>query len=173
MRPYKRCASRNITYLLGEASEKCLAYIDSGKSCNLAIPLSKLRRVYKERIRVRNDIRKLKAKLYRIEIQLRDLENKEEDLVNSKQSIIYSLEEEEAGKSEEKSKEPEGFNLPFDILSEEFRLPDNNWSLFAFGPLDLNVPLSPVSKTAVASSSSLRGIPQVPIYFLKQGNLSI
>ena len=173
MRPYKRCASCNITYLLNKASEKYLVYIDSGKTYNLAIPPSKLRYIYKERIRVRNNVYKLKAKLYRIEIQLRDLENEEEDLVNSKQSIIQSLEEKEARRSKEKPKEPEGSDLPFDIFSEEFRLPNSDQSPFAFSPLNLNIPLGPVIKTAIVSSSSLRGIPQVPIYFLKQGNLSI
>ena len=83
MRPYKRCTSRNLTYLLGKSSEKYIECVSSGKSCDLIIPPSKLRRVYKERIRVRNKVRKVKVKLYRIETRLRDLENKEEGLVNS------------------------------------------------------------------------------------------
>ena len=83
IRPYKRYTSRNLTYLLSKSSEKCLEYISSRKSYDLAIPPSKLRRIYKERIRVRNNIRKFKAKLYRIETRLRNLENEEEDLMNS------------------------------------------------------------------------------------------
>ena len=173
MRSYKRCASYSIIYLLDKVLEKYLVYIDSGKPYNLAIPLLKLRRIYKERIRVRNDVYKLKAKLYRIEIQLRNLENKEEDLVNSEQSIIQSLEEEEARRLKEKSKEPKVPNLPFDIFSEEFRLSNNDWSPFAFSLLDLSIPIGSISKTTIVSSSSLRGIPQVSIYFLKQSNLSI
>ena len=84
IRPCKRYLSRNLTCLFSKSSEKYLECISSRKSCDLIIPPSKLRRVYKERIRVRNNVRKLKAKLYRIETRLRDLENKEEDLVNSK-----------------------------------------------------------------------------------------
>ena len=82
IRPCKRCISRNLTYLLSKSSEKCLECISFGKSYDLIIPPSKLYRVYKERIRVRNNIRKLKAKLYRIKTRLRNLENEEEDLVN-------------------------------------------------------------------------------------------
>ena len=69
------------------------------------------------------------------------------------------MEEEEARRLKEKPKEPEGSDLPFNIFSEAFRLPDSNWSPFVFGPLDLNVPLGSVGETAVASSGSLRGIP--------------
>ena len=83
IRPCKRCASRNLTCLFNKSSEKYIECVSSGKSCDLIIPPSKLRRVYKERIRVRNKVRKVKAKLYRIETRLRDLENKEEGLVNS------------------------------------------------------------------------------------------
>ena len=100
--------------------------MSSGKSCDLVIPPSKLRRIYKERIQVRNDVRKLKVKLYRIETRLRDLENKEEDLVNSEWSIIQSLEDNKARKTEEKSKESDDLDLPFDVLAENFHLPDTD-----------------------------------------------
>ena len=83
IRPYKRYISRNLTCLLSKSSEKYIECVSSGKSCDLIIPPSKLRRVYKERIRVRNKVRKVKAKLYRIETRLRNLENEEEGLVNS------------------------------------------------------------------------------------------
>ena len=159
MRPCKRCVSRNLTCLLGESSEKCIECVSSGKSCNLAIPPSKLRRVYKERIRVRNKVREVKAKLYRIETRLRNLENEEEGLVNSEWSVIQSLEDDKARKTEEKSKEPKDSDLPFDVLAENFHLPDTDWSPFAFGPLDLSVPAGPVDENAGVSSCSLQGAP--------------
>ena len=155
IRPCKRCVSRNLTCLLNKSSEKCIEYVSSGKSCDLAIPPSKLRRIHKERIRVRNKVRKVKAKLYRIETRLRDLENEEEGLVNSEQSIIQSLEDNKARKTEEKSKEPEDSDLPFDVLAENFQLPDTDWSPFAFSPLDLSVPASPVGENVGVSSCSL------------------
>ena len=83
IRPYKRYISRNLTYLLSKISEKYIEYVSFGKSCDLIIPLSKLRRIYKERIRVRNKVRKVKVKLYRIETRLRNLENEEEGILNS------------------------------------------------------------------------------------------
>ena len=83
IRPCKRCISRNLTCFFSESSEKCIECVSSGKSCDLIIPPSKLRRVYKELIRVRNKVREVKAKLYRIETRFRNLENEEEGLVNS------------------------------------------------------------------------------------------
>ena len=155
MRPCKRCISRNLTCLLGKSSEKCIECVSSGKSCDLIIPPSKLRCIYKERIRVRNKVRKVKAKLHRIETRLRNLENKEEGLVNSEWSAIQSLEDNKARKTEEKSKEPEDSDFPFDVLAENFQLPDTDWSPFAFGPLDLSVPAGPVGKNVGVSSCSL------------------
>ena len=155
IRPCKRCISRNLTYLLSKSSEKYIGCVSSGKSCDLIIPPSKLRRVYKERIRVRNKVRKVKAKLYRIETRLRDLENEEEGLVNSKQSTIQSLEDNKARKTEEKSKEPENPDFPFDVLAENFYLPDTDWSPFAFGFLNLSVPAGPVGKNVGVFSCSL------------------
>ena len=159
MRPCKRCASRNLTCLLGESSEKCIECVSSGKSCDLVIPPSKLRRVHKERIRVRNEVREVKAKLYRMETRLRDLENEEEGLVNSEWSVIQSLEDDEVRKTDEKSKEPEDSDLPFDVLAENFHLPDTDWSPFAFGPLDLSVPAGPVGENVGVSSCSSQGAP--------------
>ena len=51
-------------YFSSQVLEQYLAYVDSRKLYNLTILWLKLRRIYKERIRVRNNIRKFKAKLY-------------------------------------------------------------------------------------------------------------
>lgn len=79
----KRYKSRNLIYLFSKDSEKYLKYINSKKSYNLIIPLLKLYRIYKKRIRVRSNIRKLKVKFDYIKTYLRNLENKKKDLVNS------------------------------------------------------------------------------------------
>ena len=56
---------------------------------------------------------------------------------------------------EEKSKEPEDPDLPFNILAENFYLPDTDWSPFAFGPLNLSILASSISKNVGVSSYSL------------------
>jgi len=84
MRPCKRCSSLGKTCILGETSKKCICCVKANKSCDLAISPTKLRRIHKERLRVRDAIREVEAKLYRLKHQLRQLENKEEEMVLSK-----------------------------------------------------------------------------------------
>jgi len=132
MRPCKRCSSAGKTCTLGEASEKCVACVESGKSCDLAIPPSKLRRIHKERLRVRDAVREAEAKLYRLRSQLRRLEDEEEEVISSEWDVINILE----GQEEASSRIPE---LPFDVSSENFQFPETlDWSPFAAGPLNLN-----------------------------------
>jgi len=114
MRPCKRCSSAGKTCTLGEASEKCVACVESGKSCDLAIPSSKLRRIHKKRLRVRDAIREAEAKLYRLRNQLRRLEDEKEEVIFSKWDVINILE----SKEEASSRIPK---LSFDISSKNFQ----------------------------------------------------
>jgi len=108
--------------------------VESGKSCDLTIPPSKLRRIHKERLRVRDAIREAKAKLSRLRNQLRQLEDEEKEIVSSKWDIINVLE------GEEKSSAASS-NLPFDVASENFQFSKSfDWSPFAAGPLNLSDP---------------------------------
>ena len=75
--------------------------------------------------------------------------------MNSEQSIIQSLEDYKAQKTEKGSKEPEDPDLPFDVLAENFHLPDTDQSPFAFGPLNLSVPAGSVGEIVRVSSCSL------------------
>jgi len=84
MRPCKRCSSLGKTCTLDEASKKCICCVEASKPCDLAISPAKLRRIHKERLRVRDAIREVEAKLYRLKHQLRQLENEKEEMVLSK-----------------------------------------------------------------------------------------
>ena len=81
MRFCKRCSSSSTQCVMGDASEKCVACVNSGKPCDLAIPSAKLRRIHKERIRLRDEIRAVRAKLNRLKEQLLRAENKEEEMM--------------------------------------------------------------------------------------------
>jgi len=84
MRPCKRCSSLGKTCTLGETSKKCICCVEASKPCDLAISPAKLRRIHKERLRVRDAIREMETKLYRLKHQLRQLKNEKEDMMLSK-----------------------------------------------------------------------------------------
>jgi hypothetical protein len=79
----KRCSSLRKTCTLGEMSKKCICCVEASKPCDLAIPPVKLRRIHKKRLRVRDAIREVEAKLYRLKHQLRQLENEKEEMMLS------------------------------------------------------------------------------------------
>jgi len=66
MRSCKRYSSLEKTCTLGETSKKCICCVKTNKPCDLTISPTKLRRIYKERLRVRDAIREMKTKLYRL-----------------------------------------------------------------------------------------------------------
>jgi len=84
MRPCKRCSSLGKTCTLNETSKKYICCVKASKSCDLTISPAKLRRIYKKRLRVRDAIREVKTKLYRLKHQLRQLKNKKENMMLSK-----------------------------------------------------------------------------------------
>jgi len=84
MRFCKRCSSLRKTCILDETSKKCICCVKTSKLCDLAISPAKLRRIYKKRLRVRDAIREMKAKLYRLKHQLRQLKNKKKEMMLSK-----------------------------------------------------------------------------------------
>jgi len=132
MRPCKRCSSLEKTCTLGEASKKCICCVEASKPCDLAIPPAKLRRIHKERLRVRDAVREVEAKLYRLKHQLRQLKNEEEEMMLSEWSVIDTLED------KEKASLPKAPELPFDVFFEQFQFSDSlNWSPLAAGSLDL------------------------------------
>ncbi len=83
MRLCKRCSSLRKTCTLDEASKKCICCVKTNKPCDLTISPAKLRRIHKKRLRVRDAIRDVKAKLYRLKHQLRQLKNEKKEIMLS------------------------------------------------------------------------------------------
>jgi hypothetical protein len=132
MRPCKRCSSLEKTCSLGEASKKCICCVEASKPCDLAISPAKLRRIHNERLRVRDAVREVEAKLYRLKHQLRQLKNEKEVMMLSEWSVIDTL------KNKKKALLPKASELFFDVFSEQFQFSDSlNWSPLAADPLDL------------------------------------
>jgi len=119
MRPCKRCFLLEKTCTLGEASKKCICCVEADKSCDLTISPAKLRRIHKKRLRVRDAIREMKAKLYRLKHQLRQLKNEEKKMMLSKWSVIDTL------KNKKKALLPKTSELSFDVFFEQFQFSDS------------------------------------------------
>jgi len=81
MRLCKRCSSLKKTCILDETSKKYICCVKTSKLCDLTISPTKLRRIHKERLRVRDAIREMKTKLYRLKHQLRQLKNKKKKMM--------------------------------------------------------------------------------------------
>ena len=133
MRPCKSCSFANKQYLLGDAFEKCLACVASRKSCDLVILPSTMRRVHKERVGVRNEVREAKAKLQRLKRQLERLKDEEENLILREWNTINCL-------KEKKSLNTFNFTFLLDVMSKQFQFSNLNWSPLVndFIVVDLN-----------------------------------
>jgi len=133
MRLCKRCSSLEKTCFLGETSKKCICCVKASKSCDLTISSTKLRRIHNERLRVRDAIREMKAKLYWLKHQLQQLENEKEMMMLSKWSVIDTL------KNKKKVLLSKAFKLLFDVFSEQFQFSNSlNWSSLIADSLDLD-----------------------------------
>jgi hypothetical protein len=107
--------------------------VEASKPCDLAISSIKLRRIYKKRLRVRDAIREMKTKLYRLKHQLRQLKNEKKEMMLSKWSVIDTL------KNKEKVSLPKASELLFDVFFEQFRFSNSlNWFSLAADSLDLD-----------------------------------
>ena len=85
---YQRYKRSKEPYKVGNGSEKYTKYIRDQQPYNLSVPPSVLRRIYKERLRLRYKVYKARVKfskagikLNRLETELQVAEDKEEDLV--------------------------------------------------------------------------------------------
>ncbi len=133
MRLYKRYSSLGKTCTLDETSKKCICCVKANKFYDLAISSIKLRRIYKKRLRVRDAIREIKTKLYRLKHQLRQLENKKKEIILSKWSVIDTL------KNKEKISLPKASKLLFDVFFEQFQFSNSlDWSLLVVDFLDFD-----------------------------------
>jgi len=83
MRPCKRCSSLKKTCTLDKMSKKCICCVKTSKLCDLTISSAKFRQIHKKRLRVRDAIREMEIKLYRLKHQLRQLKNEKKEMMLS------------------------------------------------------------------------------------------
>lgn len=99
MHPCKNCARSQVSCRVDEGSEKCVACVSSGRTCDLAISPVTIRRIQNERKRIRDEVRKAraaaKAAVAKVDRQLEALENQEEELVSTEWQNIAELEADE------------------------------------------------------------------------------
>ena len=133
MRPCKFCSFANKQCLLSDAFKKYLACVASKKFCDFVIPSSIMRRMHKERLRVRNEMREAKAKLQRLKRQLKRLKDEEENLILREWNAINCL-------KEKKSQSTFTFIISFDVMSKQFQFSNFDWSFLVINPfaIDLN-----------------------------------
>ena len=125
MRSCKRCFSLSKICTLDETSKKCSICVNFDRFCDLAISFAKMRRIHKERIRVRDIVREIKIKLHWFKQQLRRLKDEKESMISSKWNVIDVLKKKknDAFLRKKTSQEKISFNFEFlfDVLSKEFR----------------------------------------------------
>jgi hypothetical protein len=71
MRPCDFCVSRQIFYIISFNSEYCVIYLRVNRSCKLASPYQKIKRLNKVENRLIRDMIEVEAKLLRLRQQRR------------------------------------------------------------------------------------------------------
>ena len=129
----KHCFFLNIQCVMRDASKKCVACVNSKKSYDLVISFAKLRRIHKERIRLRNEIWAMRAKSNRLKEQLLRTENEEKQMMFREWDIINSL------KKKKQQQKNVLFNFLWDVFFEQFQLFNNlNWSSLIADSIDFS-----------------------------------
>ncbi len=84
MRPCRNCATSSKTYCVNNDSKKCVKCVRSNRDYDLAISLASIKRIHKERMRLKKEMREARAKLSRLEKQLDFLKNKKKEMIVTK-----------------------------------------------------------------------------------------
>lgn len=110
-----------------------------------------LRRIHKERLRLRNEVRQIEAKLSRVNRQLELKEDEEENLVNLEWRNISEMEDDESSPQLPLS---DSNDFLFDLNSEQLEPPSGlDWSLLAADPFDFEESTAPGSDGIIAGGS--------------------
>ena len=84
MRSCKTCILSHKICRVDEKSEKCLKYIKFDKKCDLTLSSNVLRKIHKERLRVKKKVRETRLKLQHLKRQLKSLKNQKEKMMITK-----------------------------------------------------------------------------------------
>jgi len=84
MRSCRNCTMFNKTYCVNNNSKKCVKCVRSSRDYNLTISSTLIKKIHKERMRLKKEVRNARTKLSRLEKQLNFLENKKKEIIVTK-----------------------------------------------------------------------------------------
>ena len=139
MRFCKNCSHARVFCRIGDGSEKCVECVSTGRTCDLVISPTIIKRIQRERRRIRDEVRKARAaakttivEMNRLKRQLEALKDQEEELISTEWQNIVEL------KADEQAVAIVSFlDLFFDVAFEQFQLlVDFDWSSVSLSGLD-------------------------------------
>jgi len=84
MRFCRNCTMSNKTYCVSNNFKKCVKCVRLNCNYNLTISFTSIKQIYKERLRLKKEVRKARTKLSRLKRQLNFLKNKEKEIIVTK-----------------------------------------------------------------------------------------
>ncbi len=84
MRSRRNYTMSSKIYCVSDNSKKCVKYVRFNRNYNLAISFVSIKQIYKERIRLKKEVRDARTKLSRLKKQLNFLKNKKKKIIVTK-----------------------------------------------------------------------------------------
>ncbi len=84
MRFCRNCAMSNKVYCVSDNFKKCVKCVRSNRNYDLAILFTLIKRIYKERLRLKKEVREARTKLSRLKKQLNFLKKKKKKMIVTK-----------------------------------------------------------------------------------------
>ena len=142
MRSCKNCSRSRVPCRIDDESKKCVKCVSAGRTCDLAISPTTIKRIQRERRKIREEVRKARAvaktaiiKVNRLENQLEALKNQKKELISIEWQNIVELKADEQTAAINLS-----FDFFFDVASEQFQLlADFDWFSVPLPDLDETV----------------------------------
>ena len=88
MRPCKNCFRSRVLCRIGDESDKCVGCVSAGRICDLAILPTIIKRIQRERRKIREEVRKARAAAKIVIVKVNRLERQLEALKNQKKELI-------------------------------------------------------------------------------------
>ncbi len=81
MRSCRNYTMSSKIYCVNDDSKKCVKCVRSNRDYNLAISFASIKRIHKERIRLKKEVRNARTKLSQLKKQLKFLKNKKKEMI--------------------------------------------------------------------------------------------
>ena len=131
MRFCKNCSRSRVPCRIDDESKKCVKCVSTGRTCDLVISSIIIKRIQRERRKIREEVRKARAvaktvivKMNRLKRQLEALKNQKKKLISIEWQNIAELKADEQVAATDSF-----FDFFFDVAFEQFQLfVDFDWS---------------------------------------------